>query len=84
MAYTIYSKPGCGSCDEAKNLLSSLGLSYHEVIIDVGQQKDPSKRYSSVGELLALVPNARSVPQIFKNGQHLGGLDALKKSVASS
>jgi glutaredoxin 3 len=81
MSYTLYTKQNCGACDEAKNLLNSKGIPYYEVLIDVGQERDPNKKYATVAELLQLVPNARTVPQIFKNGAHIGGLDALRSSV---
>jgi glutaredoxin len=81
-AYTIYSKPGCQACEEAKLLLKTKGLEFNEIILDVGQEKDPLKTYSTVESLKRLVPTARTVPQIFKGSEHLGGLDALKKDIA--
>lgn len=79
MDYIVYSKPGCGFCDMAKDLLESKQLGYKEIIVDVGQQKDESKTYISVGQLRNLIPNVRSVPQIFKGQEHVGGYDDLKK-----
>lgn len=81
MSYTLYTKQNCGACDEAKLLLKSKAIPYYEILIDVGQTRDPNKSYATVAELLQLVPNARTVPQIFKNGAHIGGLDALKSSI---
>lgn len=77
MEYTVYSKPNCPQCDKAKMLLSMKGLQYKEIIIDVGQDKDPNKHYASVTELKQKVPSAKSVPQIFKNEEHIGGYEAL-------
>jgi glutaredoxin 3 len=83
MSYTLYTKQSCSACDSAKSLLQSKGIPYYEITIDVGQEKDPNKSYATVAELLRLVPGARTVPQIFKNGVHLGGLDALKMALDS-
>lgn len=81
MAYVIYSKPGCGFCDKAKDLLTAKNISYNEIILDVGQDKDPSKNYVSVDTLRELIPGVRTVPQIFKDGVLIGGFEALQKMV---
>lgn len=77
--YEVYSKPNCTYCEQAKALLTSLDLPFTEYIIDVGQVKDASKTYVTVNQLKERVPTARTVPQIFKEGQLIGGFDALKK-----
>lgn len=82
MDYTIYSKPNCTYCEQAKKLLISKDLTYEELIIDVGQTKDASKTYVSVQQLKDRVPSAQTVPQIFKGAEHIGGFDSLKKSLA--
>ena len=76
--YTVYSKPACSFCDQAKALLKSKGLEFKEIIIDVGQPKDASKTYVTAAELKAKVPTARTVPQIFAGDTHLGGFQELK------
>lgn len=76
--FTVYSKPSCSFCDQAKALLKSKDLSFKEIIIDIGQQKDPSKSYMSAQELKAKIPSARTVPQIYCEDQHLGGFHELK------
>lgn len=78
MEFTVYSKPFCSYCDQAKALLASKGLNYTEVIIDTGQLKDPTKQYTTVAELKNILPTVKTVPQIFKGEQHIGGFDALK------
>lgn len=78
MTFTIYSKPSCSSCEQAKALLTARGYSYDELILDTGQVKDPSKTYTTVETLKAMVPTARTVPQIFRDGTLIGGFDALK------
>ena len=82
MEFTIYSKPNCTFCEQAKLLLAMKGFSFKELIIDVGQPKDTNKQYVSVHELKSKVPTAQSVPQIFKNEEHIGGYEALKQLVA--
>jgi glutaredoxin 3 len=80
--YTIYSKPGCTYCEQAKSLLASKNLSYTELILDVGQVKDPAKQYYTVAQLKEKVPEARTVPQIFKGTTLIGGYDSLKQRLA--
>ncbi len=53
----------------AKNLLKSKGLTWRELRIDI----DPAARAA----MLERVPTARTVPQIFINGTHVGGFDQL-------
>lgn len=66
----IYSTVSCPYCMHAKELLTEKGVKYQEILID----KDPAKR----DEMLSKTNGARSVPQIFINGQHIGGFDDLK------
>lgn len=65
----IYSTAVCPYCIAAKNLLKSRGLAYRELRIDI----DANARR----EMLARAPGARTVPQIFINGAHVGGFDQL-------
>ena len=65
----IYSTAACGYCMAAKNLLKSKGLEWRELRIDI----DPAAR----AEMLNRAPGARTVPQIFINGTHVGGFDQL-------
>lgn len=68
MKITVWSKSECQQCDTAKALLESKNLPYEERIIgDMWTRED----------LLKAVPTARSVPQIFVNGDHVGGLAGL-------
>ncbi len=79
--YVIYSKPGCSYCEKAKDLLDSYGLFYEERILDMGQEKDPSRVYYTIGELQTIVPNVRTVPQVFFAGKLIGGYSQLKERV---
>lgn len=65
----IYTTPICGFCHRAKSLLSSKGVSYTE--IDV--MADPSRR----AEMTQRANGGRTVPQIFIDGQHIGGSDEM-------
>lgn len=66
----VWSKDACANCTSAKSLLESRGIVYEEKKIGYdGISRD---------DLLAAVPDARSVPQIFINGDHIGGYQELK------
>jgi glutaredoxin 3 len=75
---TIYSKPSCTFCDQAKALLESKGIEFSELILDVGQEQDPAKTYVPVASLKERVPTARTVPQIFNDDAHIGGYMELR------
>ena len=65
----IFTGANCAYCVAAKNLLKSKGLDYEEFRIDL----DAARRE----EMLVRSSNRRTVPQIFINGQHVGGFDDL-------
>ncbi len=65
---TIYTKEQCPYCDMAKALLSSRGVSFEEIRVDI----DDAKREEMIQR-----SNRRSVPQIFINDQPIGGYDDL-------
>jgi len=65
----IFTGANCAYCVAAKNLLKSKGLGYEEFRIDL----DPARR----DEMLVRSANRRTVPQIFINGEHVGGFDEL-------
>ena len=80
--FTVYSKPDCGFCDKAKSLLSSKQIQYDEIIVDTGSEPVQGKKYVTVDELRKLIPNVRSVPQIFRENEYIGGYEALRKILA--
>lgn len=82
--FTVYTKPSCPFCDQAKALLESKGLQFDIVNIDVGQQKEPNEKYITRDELIARVPGARTVPQIFMGETLVGGFQDLKKSLSAT
>ena len=63
----IYTQWGCPYCTRAKALLDSKGVAYTEIDVTM----DTSKRR----EMVERKPDARTVPQIFVDGQALGGCD---------
>lgn len=70
MQALVWSKDFCGYCDRAKRLLEQKGISYEERKIGTNWTKE---------QLLESVPTARTVPQIFLEGNHIGGYDDLVK-----
>lgn len=65
----IYTKMFCGYCARAKALLDAKGVEYLEYDITMGGEK---KR-----ELAERKPDARTVPQVFIDGEAIGGSDDL-------
>ena len=70
MKALVWSKPNCPYCDRAKALLTQKGIVYEERSIGNGWTKE---------QLLASVPTARTVPQIFLDEEYVGGYDNLKE-----
>lgn len=71
---TVYSKSACPQCESAKKLLQSRALPYEEILID-----DEAERlafYARCG------PSVRQMPQVFINGQRVGGLAGLQAALA--
>lgn len=66
----VWSKNNCPHCTQAKEMLASKQLGFEEKKIG----RDVTKQ-----DLLEAVPNAKTVPQIFMYGKHIGGLTDLKK-----
>ena len=64
----IYTTPFCGYCARAKGLLEKKGAAYDEmdVMEDVAKRTEMRER-----------SKRSTVPQIFINGQHIGGSDEL-------
>lgn len=65
----IYTKSGCPYCARAKALLDGKGVDYRESEIN----SDPSAR----AEMLGRANGRTTVPQIFIDGEHVGGSDDL-------
>jgi len=69
MKAIVWSKNQCPYCDQAKNLLKMKGIEFEERNIN----KDFTKE-----QLLEAVPTARTVPQIFLDGELIGGFTELR------
>lgn len=77
--FTVFTKPNCPQCDQAKALLTSKGLDFKTVVLDVGQPREEGVTYIDRSALLTLIPGARMMPQIIKDGAPVGSLPELKK-----
>ncbi|MBN9540915.1 MAG: glutaredoxin 3 [Reyranella sp.] len=64
----IYTTPFCGYCARAKGLLDDKGAAYEEMDVMMDDKKRSEMRERS---------RRTTVPQIFINGQHIGGSDEL-------
>ncbi|MFB0872435.1 MULTISPECIES: glutaredoxin 3 [unclassified Sphingobium] len=65
----IYTKAWCGYCARAKALLEQKGVAFEEYDITMGGPKRE--------EMLGRANGGSTVPQIFIDGAHVGGSDAL-------
>lgn len=73
MKATVWSKTHCPFCDQAKALLKLKGIEYQENMIGQGYTRE---------DLLAAVPTARTVPQIFLDDEYVGGFNELKQRLS--
>lgn len=64
----IYTTPFCGYCARAKGLLDHKGAAYEETDVMMDDKKRTEMRERA---------RRTTVPQIFINGQHIGGSDEL-------
>jgi len=64
----IYTTPFCGYCARAKGLLESKGVAYEEMDVMMDDKKRSEMRERA---------KRSTVPQIFINGQYIGGSDEL-------
>lgn len=69
MTAIVWSKDACPYCVQAKTLLTQKGIEFEERKIGDGWSKE---------DLLEAVPGARSVPQIFLDGELVGGFTELR------
>jgi glutaredoxin len=72
---TIWGKEHCSFCEKAKALCDQYELKYEYILID-GPEK--------FEQLQALLPDARTVPQIFWNGKHIGGYNQFALEVENT
>ncbi len=65
----IYTRPGCGYCSAAKSLLTRKNAPFREFDVST----DPNLR----GEMIERAHGGSTFPQIFIDGNHIGGCDDL-------
>jgi len=65
--YKIYTQKLCGYCEMAKEILKDYSMEYVEIAIDKDVE---AKTY--------VKSFAKTVPQIFREEQHIGGYEELK------
>ena len=66
---TVYSGDACPYCQRAKMLLQKKGAAFEEVNVTA----NPERRI----EVMEKSGGRKTIPQIFINGQHIGGCDDL-------
>lgn len=71
---TVLSRPGCPFCAKAKALLHDAGLEYEELLLN----RDYTDRS------LRALSAATTFPQVFVNGELVGGADDLEQWLAAS
>lgn len=73
MKAIVWSKDQCPFCVQAKSLLESRGIEYEERNVSQDWTRE---------QLFEAVPTARTLPQIFLDGEYVGGFTELRKKLA--
>jgi glutaredoxin-like protein len=68
MDVTIFTREGCEYCVRAKDMLNDAGIQYEELVLN--------RDYSEA--TLRAVSGRSTVPQVFINGDHIGGSEELE------
>lgn len=83
MQAVIYTKDNCPYCTRAKALFTKQGISYEEKLLPRSAKDDrvlaENQSWTTREELLEAAPNAKTVPQIWLDGEYIGGHDDLVK-----
>lgn len=69
MKVEVFSGPNCAYCKRAKEILDHKGIAYTDLDISVAEHRDAFSRR---------LPRARAIPQIFIDGEHIGGCEDLE------
>lgn len=69
--YVIYGTESCVWCDRAKELLDNVGEDHQYV--DVSEDVEAQQMFRE--------RNLRTVPQVFLGDTHIGGFEALRKTL---
>jgi glutaredoxin-like protein len=67
MDVTVFSRDGCPFCVKAKHELRNAGIAFEELVL--------GRDYTA--QTLRAVAKAATVPQVFVNGEHIGGSEAV-------
>jgi len=65
----IFTREGCQFCAKAKSLLADLGYDYAEIPLP----------HTTRSRIVGAVTGEKTVPQVFINGERIGGLEALER-----
>ncbi|MEM7284668.1 MAG: glutaredoxin domain-containing protein, partial [Pseudomonadota bacterium] len=65
---SVFTRKGCPFCVSAKNLLDEADIEYEELVLN--------RDYTD--QTLRAISNNRTFPQVFINGENVGGSDDLK------
>jgi glutaredoxin-like protein len=65
---TVFTRPGCPFCAKAKDMLTQAGMAFEELVLN--------RDYTELS--LRAVAGATSVPQVFIDGEKIGGSDNLE------
>ena len=69
---TVFTRNGCEFCVRAKGLLNDAGMHYEELVLN--------RDYTEAS--LRAITGQSTVPQVFINGEHIGGSEALEAYLA--
>lgn len=72
MIIRVYTKSNCPNCDSVKKLLRMKGLVYGEINLDREEEREG---------FYQMFPGVRQMPQVFIDGQRVGGLAGLQKAL---
>lgn len=70
MRAIVWSRDDCPYCVQAKTLLTEKNIEFEERKIGDGYTKE---------QLLEAVPTAKTIPQIFLDGEYVGGFKELRE-----
>jgi glutaredoxin len=66
---TLYTKPGCVPCREAKKILTDRGITFFENDLSQPEVRE---------HFVAAFPNIKQAPAIFEDGEYIGGYSELR------
>lgn len=71
MNIVVYSKSNCPNCETAKNMLKAKNMPFKEISLENEQEREGFYKTAGV--------SVRQLPQIFINGQRIGGYLGLRE-----